>query len=592
MEATPIPEAGTPGGYSGHGWRPAIEVSHRARMEILGAVLLALLLGALDQTIVGTALPTIVTDLHGNDLYTWVVTIYLLTSTISVPFYGKLSDLYGRKPLLIIGIVIFLVGSALSGLSQTMEQLILFRGIQGLGAGALFPISLAIIGDLFSPQERGKYQGLFGAVFGVSALVGPALGGFITDTWSWHWIFYVNIPVGLVSLYFIVRLLPTVKRADATRTFDLLGASVFVVAMVPFLVGLTNKQTGEWTDATVGGFIAFGIVAFLVFLVIEWRAKEPIVPLDLWKGRTYAGSIVATFFSAFGFFAATVFLPRLYQVVFGESATMSGYELFPLLIGVIGSSILSGQLVSRTGKYKLLMVGSAVLIVVGSWLFTNLTSTTDPWVIRAWMFVLGVGIGPTLAVFTIIVQNAVPFTKLGVATSNLTFFRQIGGVVGLSIAGTVFGTVLRDQIPIELAKAGVPSQIVDGFQGGGFDPNNLVGVGSDLGQTILGNVPEQFRPVVEPLIPNIVSGIYAAISLAIANVFWLGVAGGAAAFVAVLFIRELPLRTATRIPVRTKDGAAAEASGAPSAGETAGAPSGAPVAPSPAAAHEAPAEPA
>ncbi|MCU0504832.1 MAG: MFS transporter [Chloroflexi bacterium] len=553
MEATPVPETGTPGGYSGHGWRPAIEVSHRARLEILGAILLALLLGALDQTIVGTALPTIVTDLEGNDLYTWVVTIYLLTSTISVPFYGKLSDLYGRKPLLIIGIVIFLVGSALSGLSQTMEQLILFRGIQGLGAGALFPISLAVIGDLFSPQERGKYQGLFGAVFGVSALVGPALGGFITDTWSWHWIFYVNIPLGAISLYFIVRLLPTVKRADATRTFDLLGAAVFVVAMVPFLVGLTNKQTGDWTDPTVGGFIVFGVAAFIVFLAIEWRAREPIVPLDLWRGRTYAGSIVATFFSAFGFFAATVFLPRLYQVVFGESATMSGYELFPLLLGVIGSSIISGQVVSRTGRYKLLMVGSTALIVAGSWLFTNLTSTTDPWVIRGWMFILGVGIGPTLAVFTIIVQNAVPFAKLGVATSNLTFFRQIGGVVGLSIAGTVFGTVLRDQIPVQLVAAGVPQQVVDGVQGGSFDPNTLVGVGGDLGQTILANVPEQLRPVLEPLVPNIVSGIYAAIGIAIANVFWLGVLGGAVAFVAVLVIRELPLRTAQRLPVRTKD---------------------------------------
>lgn len=558
MEATPIPEPGTPGGYTGHGWRPAIEISHRARMEVLGAVLLALLLGALDQTIVGTALPTIVTDLKGNDLYTWVVTIYLLTSTISVPFYGKLSDLYGRKPMLIIGIVIFLAGSALSGLSQTMEQLILFRGIQGLGAGALFPISLAIIGDLFSPQERGKYQGLFGAVFGLSALVGPALGGFITDTWSWHWIFYVNIPVGLVSLFFIVRLLPTVKRADATRTFDLLGAAVFILAMVPFLVGLTNKQTGEWADPAVGGLIVFGLAAFAVFLLIEWRAKEPIVPLDLWRSRTYAATIVATFFAAFGFFAATVFLPRFYQVVLGESATMSGYELFPLLIGVIGSSIISGQIVARTGKYKILTLGSVAFTIVGSYLFTHMTSTTDVMVIRAWMFILGVGIGPTLAVFTIILQNAVPFAKLGVATSNLTFFRQIGGVVGLSFAGTIFGTSLRDQIPTQLAAAGVPQQIIAGFQGAGFDPNNFIGVGGDLGQTILANTPEQFRPVLEPLVPKIVDAIYASMTLAIANVFWLGVIGGTASLIAVLFIRELPLRTASRIPDRAKDEIATE----------------------------------
>jgi EmrB/QacA subfamily drug resistance transporter len=550
--------SGSAAAYSEHGWRPAIEVSHRARMEILGAVLMALLLGALDQTIVGTALPTIVTDLHGNDLYTWVVTIYLLTSTISVPFYGKLSDIYGRKPMLIIGITIFLIGSALSGLSQTMEQLILFRGIQGLGAGALFPVSLAVIGDLFSPQERGKYQGLFGAVFGVSALVGPALGGFITDTWSWHWIFYVNIPVGLVSLYLIGRLLPTVKREGVTRTFDLLGASVFIVAVVPFLVGLTNKQSGEWTDPTVGGFIVFGLLAFLVFLVIEWRAKEPIVPLDLWKDRTYAGSIVATFFAAFGFFAATVFLPRFYQVVLGESATMSGYELFPLLIGVIASSIISGQIISRTGKYKVLILVSVGLLIIGSYLFTNMTSTTDRWAIRAWMFILGVGVGPTLAAFTIVVQNAVPFSKLGVATSNLTFFRQIGGVVGLSIGGAIFGTILRDQIPAQLTSAGVPQQFVDGFQGAGFDANNLVGVGGNLGQSILANVPEQARPVIEPLIPRIVDAIYAAITLAIANVFWLGVFGGVLAFFAVLVIRELPLRSAQRIPAKAADELASE----------------------------------
>ena len=543
------------GGYSSHGWRPAIEISHRARMEVLGAVLLALLLGALDQTIVGTALPTIVTDLHGNDLYTWVVTIYLLTSTISVPFYGKLSDIFGRRPLLLIGITIFLVGSALSGLSQTMEQLILFRGIQGLGAGALFPISLAVIGDLFSPQERGKYQGLFGAVFGVSALVGPALGGFITDTFSWHWIFYINIPLGLISLFFIARLLPTVKRAGATRTFDVLGAAVFIAAVVPFLVGLTNKQSGEWTDPTVGGFIVFGLVAFLVFLAIEYRAKEPLVPLDLWRDRTYAGSIVATFFAAFGFFAATIFLPRFYQVVRGESAMMSGYELFPLLIGVIASSIISGQIISRTGKYKVLITGSMVLMIVGSFLLTHMTSTTDVWVIRAWMLVLGIGIGPTLAAFTIVVQNAVPFAKLGVATSNLTFFRQIGGVVGLSIGGAIFETVLRNEVPIQLTGAGVPPQVVAGFQGGGFDANNLVGVGGDLGQWLLTQLPEQFRPA----IPNIIDGIHAAITLAIADVFWLGVFGGVAALVAVLFIRELPLRTATRIPVKAQDEEATEA---------------------------------
>ena len=232
---------------------PALGLSGRAKMEILAAILLALFLGALDQTIVGTALPKIVTDLGGNDYYTWVVTIYLLTSTITVPFYGKLSDIYGRKPLLMIGVTLFLVGSALSGLSQNMFELILFRGIQGLGAGALFPISLAVIGDLFTPAERGKYQGLFGAVFGVSFIVGPFLGGFLTDNVSWHWVFYVNLPVGLLSLYIIWHLLPTIKRAGASRTFDFLGAGVFTVGISFLLVGLTNKLSADWATFSVGG---------------------------------------------------------------------------------------------------------------------------------------------------------------------------------------------------------------------------------------------------------------------------------------------------------------------------------------------------
>jgi len=522
---------------------PAVEISPRARFEVLGAILLALLLGALDQTIVGTALPRIVTDLRGNDLYTWAVTIYLLTSTISVPFYGKLSDYYGRKPLLVFGISVFLVGSALSGLSGEMWQLILFRGIQGIGAGSLFPIALAVIGDLFTPAERGKYQGLFGAVFGLSALIGPALGGIITDNVGWHWIFYINLPLGLISLLVVSRVLPSLKRPKSPLNLDVVGAIVFVAAMIPLLVGLTNKRAADWATPEVGGLLLIAAVLIPVFLFIESRVKQPIVPLDLWRDRTYAGSLVATFFAAFGFFSATIFLPRFYQVVKGESATTSGYELFPLLLGVIVSSIVSGQIVARTGKYKVLLLASLVLVGVGSLLFTNLVATSDAWVIRAWQFVLGVGIGPTLAVFTIVIQNAVPFSKLGVATSNLTFFRQIGGTVGLSLAGSLFGSQVADQIPARLLASGIPQQFVDLFKSAGFDQNNLVGVGNTLGQQILAGVPAQFRQVAEPFIPKIVTSVYEAISLAIGSVFWLGLAASVLAFLAVLVIRELPLRS-------------------------------------------------
>jgi EmrB/QacA subfamily drug resistance transporter len=541
MEGAPVAEAA--GAAPVGAPHAAVEISPRARFEVLGAILLALLLGALDQTIVGTALPRIVTDLQGNDLYTWVVTIYLLTSTISVPFYGKLSDFFGRKPLLIFGIIVFLAGSALSGVSQNMTELIVFRGIQGIGAGSLFPISLAVIGDLFTPAERGKYQGLFGAVFGVAALIGPFLGGVITDNVGWHWIFYINIPVGLVSLFVVARVLPSLKRPKHALNLDWLGAIVFVAGMIPFLVGLTNKQTADWGTFEVGGLLGIGIVLIAVFLVIESRAKEPIVPLNLWRARTYAGSLVATFFAAFGFFSATIFLPRFYQVVKGDSATVSGWELIPLLVGVIGASIISGQIVARTGKYKALLLVSISLVGIGSLLFTNLAYDTDPWVIRFWQFVLGLGIGPTLAVFTIVIQNAVPFSKLGVATSNLTFFRQIGGIVGLSIAGSYFGGQLQQQIPQRLLSNGVPQQMVAGFQGGSFDVNSVVGVGGNLGQSILLQVPAAFRSQVEPLLPKIVTSIYESIASAIGQIFWFGLGTAILAFVAVLVIRELPLRS-------------------------------------------------
>ncbi|MEO6351159.1 MAG: MDR family MFS transporter, partial [Candidatus Limnocylindrales bacterium] len=441
-----------------------LRMSPRARAEILFAILLGLFLSALDQTIVGTALPTVVTDLKGNELYTWVVTIYLLTSTITGPIYGKLSDQFGRRNLLMIGIGLFLIGSFLSGLSQDMFQLILFRGIQGLGAGALFPISLAVIGDLFTPSERGKYQGLFGAVFGLSAIIGPALGGFLTDQISWHWVFFVNLPVGAVALAIIWRLLPAHQASGVTRKVDLLGVFVFTLALVPILIGLTNKQALEWTDPWVGGLIVLGLVLLGVFVWIESRAKEPIMPLGLFRNRTYSISIIAAFFASFGFFGAIIFLPRWYQVVNGSSATESGYQLLPLLAGLIIASIISGQIVSRTGRYKWMTVAALITLTTALFLLTNLRADTPPPVLYIWQFIAGVGIGPTMAVFTIIVQNSVPWQMLGAATSNLTFFRQIGGTVGLAIAGTVFGSTLRNEAPrqigAELVKAGVPPEQV------------------------------------------------------------------------------------------------------------------------------------
>ena len=545
---------------------PALGLSHRAKMEVLFAVMLGLFLGALDQTIVGPALPTIVTELSGNDYYVWAITIYLLTSTISVPFWGKLSDIYGRKPIYMLGIVIFLVGSALSGLSQNMGMLIAFRGIQGIGAGALFPVALAIIGDLFTPQERGKYQGLFGAVFGIAFVVGPLIGGFLTENFGWHWIFYVNIPIGIVALLVIQRLLPTVKTSNASKNFDILGGAIFTVAISFLLVGLTNKQFGDWTDPTVGGFILVGIVGSLLFLLAERRAKEPIVPLDLWTNRTYSASMVSTFFAAFAFFGAVVFLPRWFQVVEGFTPTDSGLAALPLMVGLISSSIVSGLVVSRTGRYKLLLIGAIAVMGLGTLFMTQLTKDTPVPIVWLWMFIVGLGVGPTFSVFTIVIQNAVPFRQLGVATSNLTFFRQIGGTVALAFVGTIFATSFQEQLPVQMLAAGVPTDALAAFAQGGtgaFDLNELTGVG-DLGQIIV-----TAFPAAAPFVDQLVEGIHAAFSLATAQTFWLGVAGSVIAVAAAVAIKEIPLRATNDAPVPTTSAAAVTASGE-------GKPSGAP----------------
>ena len=544
MEAITLEQEAGPS----HGFG-ALDLSHRAKMEILFAILLGLFLGALDQTIVGVALPTIVTDLGGQTLLTWTITIYLLTSTITVPFYGKLSDLYGRKPVLMFGITVFLIGSALSGLSQDMTQLIIFRGIQGLGAGALFPISLAVIGDLFTPAERGKYQGLFGAVFGISAIVGPLLGGFVTEHWSWHWIFFINIPIGLVSLAVIGRVLPNVRRQGVAHNLDFLGGGVFTVAVGALLIGLTNKQTADWQVFEVGGLILIGLALGAVFVFIESRAKEPIVPLHLWKDRTYTTSIIATFLISFGFFGAAVFLPQWFQFVYGATPTMSGLYSLALLAGLIISSIGSGQIVARTGRYKALIVGGLGIMSVGLFLMSHLQADTPLAVLWAWMFVTGLGIGPTLAVFTIVVQNAVPVRELGVATSNLTFFRQMGGVVGLAILGTVFGTRLTSELATQLAPlapkllaAGVPPQALKSLGGG--QATSLVQVGKPLGETILAAIPEPIRTAVTPFINDIVNGIHQAFSIAIGEVFLIGAGTTLVALVVSLAMREIPLRGA------------------------------------------------
>ena len=525
------------------------DMAPRQKALIMVAIMLGLFLAALDQTIVGTALPRIVTDLAGNNLYTWVVTVYLLTSTVSVPVYGKLSDVYGRRPLLLIGVSLFLVGSALSGLSQSMGELIIFRGIQGLGAGAIFPIALAVIGDLFSPAERGRYQGLFGAVFGLSFIIGPFLGGFLTDNLSWHWIFYVNLPIGIAALAVIATQLPNSGNTTGVRTRDLdfVGILVFSAAAISLLLGLTNKgltdssgQLYSWSSANVLLYLVGAAVLTVAFVFAEHASKEPIIPLDLFRNRTYTTINIATFLVAFGFFSAIIFLPRYFQAVQGLSATASGYRTWPLMLGLILSSTLSGIMVSRTGKYKVMLVGSMSVLTVGMFLLTRLQVDTGYWTLSLWMAVAGLGVGPSFSVTTVALQNAVPFRRIGVATSNLTFFRQIGGSVGLAIAGSIFALTFATQLPTQLTKAGVPAAIVNRFaQGSGSATNSLTGVGD-----VAGRLGQEFAGQPQ-VIPKIVTGIQSDLSASIAGLMWLGAGSALGGLLIITLMPELPLRRTT-----------------------------------------------
>jgi MFS family permease len=399
----------------------------------------------------------------------------------------------------------------------------------------LFPISLAVIGDLFTPAERGKYQGLFGAVFGVAFLVGPFLGGVLTDNLSWHWIFFVNLPVGLVSLVMITRLLPNVRKEGSAFALDVPGVLTLTAGVVAVLIALTLAENGNWLDRYVLGWFVVGIANLVVFAFVEARAQDPVIPLDLFRNRTFTVSSIASFLAMFGFSVIIIFLPLWFQVVQHQSTTASGYLLFPFLAGMIVSSIAAGQVVSRTGRYKLLLIVGLASLTLGLALFSNLRADTPDPALWLWMAIAGVGVGPTMAIFALIVQNDVPFARLGTATSDLTLIRQIGTSFGLTVAFTAFRNnlswdLLRDQI----VKAGLPSGLFPQTAPAGFDFGSLTSVGGS-GASAFSAIPPQFRDVAA-------TGFDQAFSIAIANSMWLGVLAAGLACLALLTLDEVPLR--------------------------------------------------
>jgi EmrB/QacA subfamily drug resistance transporter len=519
--------------------QPLSETASRGRIiAILIGVILGMLLAGLDQTIVGTALPRIVASLGGLEHYAWVVTAYLLASTVSIPLYGKLSDIYGRRIIFISGMVIFLIGSALAGTSQNMTQLIIFRGIQGLGAGALIPIAQAVIGDLFPPSERGKWQGLIFAVFGLTTIIGPTLGGWITDTWGWSWVFYVNMPVGVIAILTTGFALPrTMRRVQ--HTIDYLGAISLVAWTVPLLLAFSWAGTQyAWNSWQIIGLFSVAALMLLLFVLIELHAAEPIITPRLFNNSIFLISVIAMFLVSAGIFGVILYLPLFAQGVLGQSATNSGVVLTPMMLGFIFSSIVGGQLFSRTGRYKLLAICGFALAAIGTFLLSRMAVTTTEGELIRNMIITGLGAGLLLSLFTIVVQNAFPYRQLGEVTASLNFFRSIGSTMGVAVMGTImtnaFQSNLQSNMPQALRRL-VPADRLAQLQ----NPQVL------LAPDALTKIQHSFAAFGAQgmvLFQQLIEAIRVSLATAITNVFFLGFIIMLLGLFVTLFLREIPLR--------------------------------------------------
>jgi EmrB/QacA subfamily drug resistance transporter len=514
------------------------QVSQRQLVLILVSVMLGMLLSAVDQTVVGTAMPRIIADLHGLSEYAWVTTSYLLASTVMVPIYGKLSDIYGRKPFYLLGMSVFLLGSALSGTSHSMTQLVLYRGIQGLGAGAMLPIVQAIIGDIFPPAERGKWQGMMMAVFGLASIIGPWAGGTITDTWGWRYVFYVNMPLGALALIFCAVALPGIYQRT-NHLIDYMGSALLVLAAVPMLLGFSwagNQYT--WTDWHVLGAFAFSLAAWITFVVWELHSPEPILSPKLFRNGIFTISVATSFFVALGMFGAIMYIPLFVQAVIGDSAANSGIVITPMMLGFMVSSIVGGQIMSRTGKYKLLSIISLAVAVFGMFLLGRMgADATNALVIRD-MVITGLGMGTMMSLFTIVVQNAFPFQEMGVVTASLQFFRSIGGTVGIAILGSLltsrFTHELPRHIPVAIQRA-LPAGALHNIA----NPAVLL---SPAAFSQLSRVFSRFGPAGVVLARALLHGVKVSLALATQEVFIVGSILLGVALVMSFFLKEIPLR--------------------------------------------------
>lgn len=431
--------------------------THRQILLIMSGLMMGMFLASLDQTIVSTALPTISRDFHRLDLYSWVITSYLLTSTATTPLYGKISDQFGRKRIFQGAIVVFLVGSALSGLAQNMYQLIVFRGLQGLGAGGLMTLTFAIVGDVIAPRERGRYQGYFGATFGTSSVIGPLVGGFLVDEASWRWVFYVNLPIGAVALVVINRVLKLDDHPRKSKV-DVAGSLLIVSGVSLFLVGVQTAGGAARVTNAAWAYLVSGLVLIGVFVWWEKRAPEPIIPLGLFRQRVFTVANTIGFITGTVMFGALLFIPLYLQTIRGVSPTVSGLRLLPMLAGVLLTSITSGRLISRIGRYKIFVIAGTGILALGLATMTQITISTGSWTLAGMMFIIGVGLGLFMQTLILCVQNSVPRELMGVGTASVTFFRTLGGAVGAAVLGAVL--VLEEKKTLPRFAARYPNPVL------------------------------------------------------------------------------------------------------------------------------------
>lgn len=493
-------------------------MGHRQIMAVLGGLMLGMFLAALDQTIVATALPTMVGELGGLENLSWVVTAYLLTSTISAPLYGKVSDLYGRKVVFQAAIILFLVGSVLCGSAQNMGQLIAWRAVQGLGAGGLFVVAMTIVGDVLSPRERGRYQGYFGAVFALASVAGPLVGGWLVDNVDWRWVFYINLPIGLVALFVTATSLNLPVIQHGHPSIDYRGAFFLVIGVSAFLLAMVwGGQEYPWGSVQILGLLTLALILGGAFIWWERRAPEPILPLRLFRDRTFTLTSVLGFIIGVAMFGAIVFIPLFLQVVVGATATNSGLLLIPMMFGIIGSSVIGGRIVTRTGRYKFFPILGTALASISLFLLSTMSLETTLTQASIYMFVLGVGVGMVMPIVVLAVQNAVEFRDMGVATSLSNFFRSLGASIGTALFGAIFVSLLTRRLS-DLLPAGA-------------NPADMTG-----SVEAITRLPEAIRtPVIE------------AFSTSVTTVFLVAVPVVIVGLIVSLALPELPLRETSHV---------------------------------------------